>query len=165
MATTYEPIATTTLGSDQASYTFSSIPSTYTDLILVCSARRGIDGAGGAGTLQVNGDSESNYSSTILYGDSGAAYSYRWSNQTAMNGAFAAGDSENAVSIIHFENYANTSTYKTVISRMGWVNTNGRITVGVNLWRSTSAISSITVAAASNIKSGATFTLFGIKAA
>jgi hypothetical protein len=32
MAKTYEPIATTTLGSAAASITFSSIPATYTDL-------------------------------------------------------------------------------------------------------------------------------------
>ena len=37
MATTYEPIATTTLGSAAASITFSSIAGTYTDLRLVLS--------------------------------------------------------------------------------------------------------------------------------
>jgi hypothetical protein len=36
MATaTYEPIATTTLAVTSASITFSSIPSTYTDLVIV----------------------------------------------------------------------------------------------------------------------------------
>ena len=35
MAATYTPIATTTLGSAQSSYTFSSISSAYTDLILI----------------------------------------------------------------------------------------------------------------------------------
>ena len=35
MASTYEKIATTTLGSATASYTFSSISGTYTDLILI----------------------------------------------------------------------------------------------------------------------------------
>jgi len=37
-AQTYEPIANTTFGSTTSSYTFSSIPSTYTDLFLVISA-------------------------------------------------------------------------------------------------------------------------------
>jgi hypothetical protein len=35
MATTYEKIATTTLGTAAATFTFSSIPATYTDLRLV----------------------------------------------------------------------------------------------------------------------------------
>jgi hypothetical protein len=35
MAITYEPIATTTLGSAAASVTFSSISGSYTDLVLV----------------------------------------------------------------------------------------------------------------------------------
>jgi len=35
MPKTYEPIATTTLGSNQTTITFSSIPSTYTDLVIV----------------------------------------------------------------------------------------------------------------------------------
>jgi hypothetical protein len=35
MAKTYEPIATTTLGTAAATVTFSSISGTYTDLVLV----------------------------------------------------------------------------------------------------------------------------------
>jgi len=37
MPTTYEPIATTTLGSATASITFSTISGAYTDLVLVAS--------------------------------------------------------------------------------------------------------------------------------
>ena len=39
MPATYEPIATTTLGSAQATVTFSSIPGTYTDLVLITNSR------------------------------------------------------------------------------------------------------------------------------
>ena len=39
MPATYEPIATTTLGSAATNITFSSIPATYTDLRLVLVAR------------------------------------------------------------------------------------------------------------------------------
>ena len=165
MAGTYDPITSLTLSSAVSSYTFNNIPQTYTDLVLVAIAQRGLSNSGGAGTLTLNGDTGSNYSSTILYGDSGAAYSYRWSNQTVMYGAFAAGDSENNINVISFLNYSNATTYKTVLSRMGWVNTNGRVTAGVNLWRSTAAITSITLSAANNIASGSTFALYGVKAA
>jgi hypothetical protein len=165
MPSTYTPIATTTLGSDTASYTFTSIPSTYTDLIIVASAQRAISGSGGAGTIQVNGDGGSNYSSTLLYNDGATVYSYRWSNQTTMNAAFNAADSSYGVNTIHIMNYANTTTYKTILSRYGWPASNDRVATGVNLWRSTSAITSITLSAASNIKAGSTFTLYGIEAA
>ena len=65
MATTYTPIATTTLGSGQTSVTFSSISGTYTDLILIASASN----TGGATNirLQFNGDTATNYSSTRIY--------------------------------------------------------------------------------------------------
>ena len=164
LPSTLTPIATNTLASATASVTFSSIPQGYTDLVLVAVARRGIDNSGGAGTVQFNSDSGSNYSTTYLYGTSGAALSFRWSNQTSMF-AFAAGDSENAVNILNIMNYANTTTYKTVISRIGWPNTNGRVVSSVNLWRSTSAITSITLGAANNITAGSTFTIYGVKAA
>ena len=162
---TYTPIATTTLGSDAASYTFSSIPSTYTDLLIVARARRGIDNAGGAGTIQINGDSGSNYSSTMLYTDAGTVYSFRWSNETVMNAAFTAADSSYGVNIIQVMNYSNTTTYKTILSRFGWTTTNDRAVAGVNLWRSTAAITSITLSAANNIKANSTFTIYGIAAA
>ena len=37
MPATYEPIASTTLGSDAANVEFTSLSGTYTDLIVVCS--------------------------------------------------------------------------------------------------------------------------------
>ena len=64
MPNTYEPIATNTLGSAASSVTFSSIPSTYTDLIVV------MNYANSTGLADVffrfNGDTGSNYSDTIL---------------------------------------------------------------------------------------------------
>jgi hypothetical protein len=165
MAKTYEPIETQTLVSDTASVTFTAIPQTYTDLILVCAAQRALSGSGGAGTMRVNGDTGSNYSSTLLYTDGSTAYSYRWSNQTSMNAAFSAADSSYGINIIHLMNYSNTTTYKTILARNGWTTTNDRVQAGANLWRSTSAITSITLTAASDIESGSTFTLYGVKTA
>jgi hypothetical protein len=44
MAITYEPIATTTLGSAAADVTFTSISGTYTDLVLVAVTQIGSSG-------------------------------------------------------------------------------------------------------------------------
>ena len=163
MATTYTPIATTTLGSAQASVTFSSISGSYTDLVLVVN--------GQAATsqqiaLQFNSDTGSNYSVTALYGDGTSAASGRTTSQTAMFGAFGwFGNGTQSTSIIQIQNYSNTTTYKTAIGR-GNLSSN-YVHAGVGLWRSTSAITSIYiyVNGGYNWTSGTTFTLYGITAA
>jgi len=156
---TYEPIATQTLGSDAASVTFSSIPSTYTDLVLVSDYR--LNTGDNFLILRFNSDTGSNYSFTNLYGEGTAAASDRSSNQTSARiGFYGSAQSNSIVSIM---NYSNATTYKTAVSRD---NTNTYVVSRVNLWRSTSAINSIVITTASpNITSGSTFTLYGIKAA
>lgn len=170
MAATYEPISTQTLGSDSASVTFSSIPSTYTDLILVGSY-------GGTNTSSVmgfrcNSDSGTNYSGTNLDGTGSTAQSHRSSNTTYGFVTFDIGVSStvgNCISVTHFMNYSNTTTYKTVLSRSSEADasTYPGAEASVSLWRNTSAISTITIALQSsgNIKTGSSFTLYGVKSA
>jgi hypothetical protein len=159
---TYTPIATTTLGSAAASYTFSSIPSTYTDLILITSGN--IATASDRGLqFQVNGDTSGNYSLTYLDGNGSAASSGRGSNE--LNGSVGLSSSASIVAnVAHFMNYSNTTTYKTVLSRGN--NAGARVRAAVNLWRSTSAINSITIFdTAYNLSAGFTATLYGIASA
>ena len=160
---TYFPIATTTLGSSVASYTFTSIPSTYTDLVLICN---GTANAESCYAFQVgNGsvDTGSNYSSTMIYGTGSVAGSDRTSNAT--NGTLGRTSNTITTSYAYFQNYANTSTYKTVLSR-GGIAAQGVVGV-VSMWRSTAAINTIklTIDQGGNIASGTTFTLYGIAAA
>jgi hypothetical protein len=165
MATaTYEPIATYTSTGSVSTYTFSSIPSTYTDIVAVAnfqlSTATGFRG-------RVNGDTGSNYSLTNLGGNGIAASSSRESNVTnwVLGGVptSASTDYDNNI-IIHYMNYANTTTYKTVINRFG--SASKETMANANLWRSTAAINSITLYVASgNFVNGSTFTLYGIKAA
>jgi hypothetical protein len=169
MASTYEAIATNTLGSTTASVTFSSIPATYTDLILVSSI---VTPSGGGNTsaykLQVgNGsvDTGSNYSFTRIYGDGSSAVSDRLSSTTDLAGAFSFGSSTNPNIITQFSNYANTSVNKTTLTRL---NTASAFVVAfVSLWRSTSAINTITISNGilTGFAAGSTFTLYGIKSA
>jgi hypothetical protein len=68
-----------------------------------------------------------------------------------------------SVSILNFQNYSNSTTYKSVLTR---VNNSGFTMAWVNLWRSTAAITSITIYPYSGtFSSGSTFTLYGISAA
>ena len=78
---TYTPIYTTTLASAAASYTFSSIPSTYTDLVI---AATGLTTAGTTLAMRFNGDTATNYSDTYLLGNAGAASSSRDSTKTMI---------------------------------------------------------------------------------
>ncbi len=161
MATTYEPINTQTISSTQTSITFSSIPSTYTDLVLILdtiSASSGDDGR-----LRFNGDTGSNYSSTQIFSN-GTAVSNRNSNQTSMRLFNDLYSTTRSIGIAHIMNYSNTNVSKTVLSRFG----TGNISVGtfVGLWRNTAAITSLSVVhTGSGYASGSTFTLYGIKAA
>lgn len=166
--TTYTPIATTTLSSAAASYTFSSIPSTYTDLVIVGSIRVSKPSDVSAGTLlRFNGDSGSNYSTTLLTGSgtSPAATSRNTSNTYIVYADVAALNttSEYTAVIWNFMNYSNNTTYKTVLGRSNPPDSTRAL---VGLWRSTSAINSITIYGSSyDIAAGTTLTLYGITAA
>ena len=161
MASTYEPIATTTLVSNASDITFSTIPSTYTDLVLVVNGHLTVDDNV---FLQFNGDTGSNYSFTILRGDGSSATSTRSSNVAQMYlGGILTTATGNTISSI--QNYSNSTTYKTVLTRTNGV-TSGATQARVGLWRSTSAITSVKVGALSgNFVAGATFTIYGIKSA
>lgn len=159
---TYTPIATTTLGSATTSVTLSSIPSTYTDLVFIANFSNTTN------TdiyMRVNGDSSSIYSATQLYGNGSSAGSTRFSNTGVWvldPGASGVGTGQ-ANLIVNIQNYANTSVYKTSISRANAASTVTGAIVG--LWRSTAAINSVTLFGDFNFSAGSTFTLYGIQAA
>jgi hypothetical protein len=159
MPSTYEPIATQTLGSAAATVTFSSISGAYTDLVLVVAAT---STTGNPNIyLQYNGDTGSNYSQTVLYGDGSSPGSFRNTNQTKQS----LGDVNTTVgtTITHIMNYSNTTTYKTNLVRNDM---SLYVEALVGLWRSTSAVNSILVGVTtSTFTSGSTFTLYGIKSA
>lgn len=172
MAATYEPIATTTISTPTTSYLFSSIPATYTDLILVQFAR--VSTVNNSSYLNFNGVTTGGISSnTILYGNGNATSpsfaSVRFSNDnrlfTDYYGIPDANTSNFNTVITHIMNYSNTTTYKTILSR-GNNATSGGTDFIVGTWRSTAAINSINIIQPTyNFQSGTTFTLYGIKAA
>jgi hypothetical protein len=162
MAITYEPISTTTLGSAAATVTFSTISGAYTDLILV--AEYTVSG-GGDHLVRFNSDTGSNYSVTVLAGTGSATGSGRSSSQTSYNPNWNSDQPSQRIIITHqIQNYSNSTTYKTLLTRLN--NASSQTVASVGLWRSTSAITSIDLLrSAGNYNSGSTFTLYGIKAA
>lgn len=160
MPSTYEPIATQTLGSAALTVTFSSIPSTYTDLVI---AATGLTTAGTTLAMRFNGDTATNYSETYLLGNAGTASS---GGDTSVNKMYLFNwysDSQ-GTGLINIQNYSNTTTYKTALMRGGQAGYNVWATVG--LWRSTSAINQVALTGdAATFQIGSTFTLYGIAAA
>jgi hypothetical protein len=165
MPATYEPIATTTLGSAASSITFSSIPATYTDIRIILSA---IGAAAGCyPAIQFNGDTGTNYSYTLLRGNGSAAASIQASNSARgfiLNSSADIPTTFPALSTTDIFSYAG-STFKTLLSSgSDDKNGSGEFNAYVNLWRSTSAINRIDlIGHGANFATGTTATLYGIK--
>ena len=166
MATTYEKIATTTLGAGAFDFTLNSIPATYTDLRLV------IVGKGDGGEIYPEGylngvTTGSLYSNTLLQGNGASATSGRNSNANRLNlGAPQYPNNTNFTFItVDLFSYAG-STFKTLLTTVSTdKNGTGGVARTVSLFRSTSAITSITITdggAAVGWATGTTATLYGI---
>jgi hypothetical protein len=168
---TYTPIATTTLGSSQSTVTFNSFAG-YTDLVLVVNARDSRSSDGDGIQLCCNSDtspSGTNYSTTYI--DNGPSSS-RESNARAISFYQIAGNNYASngygTVIINIMNYSNSTTYKTAIGGGGFAP--NYLARSVGLWRSTAAITSLTLYPGFNgssytFSTGSTFTLYGITAA
>jgi hypothetical protein len=158
---TYEAIATNTTTAFAASVTFSSIPQTYTDLVLVC---EGVASGGNAYPyIQFNGDTGTNYSSTQMFADGSTVTSSRRTNDSKIDFVIWLSTGRNNI-ITNVMNYSNSTTFKTFLAKGDNAGQYTQPTVG--LWRNTAAITSLTVHAQyTNFGVGCIFSLYGIKAA
>ena len=155
MPATYDKIAVQTASSN-TSILFSSIPATYTDLVLIVA----IQGSGPQYMgYRFNGDTGSNYSFTTLSADGSTASSSRQTNANGMNtGLLLSSYPYNELQIM---SYANTNVLKSCLSKRG--DTSFGVNIYAGYWGSFSAINSVTVYSP-NPFSG-TLSLYGIKAA
>jgi hypothetical protein len=164
MTSTYEKIATTTLGSSVSTIDFSSITSAYTDLVIIITAKMSND------TdlwIRINNDSGSNYSYTVLRATGTAVTSGRGSNVTAgllADSEGLPGNDNNHIEICQLMNYSNTTTNKTMITRANRANKG--VDAVASLWRSTAAVNQITIlnVGGETFSSGTKATIYGIKA-
>lgn len=165
MPSTYTPIAALNGTGSSSSITFSSIPSTYTDLVLVI--RGATSTSTGNPCLRFNGDTATNYSRTNVGGNGSVAYSDRETSvsRILLIGSVYFNTTHNTSLIVQVQNYSNTSTFKSTLARANKANEGTDANIGT--WRSTAAINSLTIFTASgnNISSDSTFVLYGIKAA
>lgn len=158
---TYKALATITLGSSASTVTFSSIPATYRDLILVVQHKV----TGGAETdVQFNADTGNNYSTVTLRG--GADSSIYSANYTA-NGikpqnAVGGATSTNDFFQLDIMDYSATDKHKISLLR----SINGSTSFVQNQavrWANTAAITSVKcTASGASYASGSTFSLYGV---
>ena len=169
MTATYDPIATTTVSSTANTIVFSSIPNTFTDVRLV------LVGTGSTAGLNVyyrfNGDTASNYSSTHLWGDGASAGSGRATSQPYIFGNYAGNLSTTIPTMWTMDlfSYGGSTNKTALLTGSQDLNGSGNVTRDVGLWRSTAAVTSITIWVgstnlANGFAAGTTATLYGIKA-
>ena len=165
MADTFVKIATVTVGSGGASsIDFTSIPSTYTDLVIKLSAR---DTSSNTNyNLIFNNDSSAIYDTLRLYGNGSSVFSDKFTNQNAgyigweTQSTYTANTFSN--NEVYIPNYAGSS-YKSV-SNDGVSENNATAaqqTFQSVLWGSTAAINRITIS--QTMAEHTTATLYGIK--
>ena len=167
MATTYTLISSNTLGSSVASVTFSSIPSTYTDLILYYSVRTarvaGIDLL----RIRINTDTTANnFKYMRLSSDASTA-----SSDSGINLVGYADDTSNTTNTfssgeIYIPSY-NSSSNKPYNAYGATENntTTAYMAMFGNLWLGTSAINQIIISSdnTQNLLANSSFHLYGIK--
>lgn len=171
MANTFIKISTITVGSGgAASIDFTSIPATYTDLLIKVSGRS----TSGGGDLGVtfNGSGGTAYSSQILYGSGSGAASTSQTGQAAHSWAggpinpSTSGASIFANSEIYIPNYTSANYKSSSTDGVAEDNATGAYSFLVaSLWASTSAINQVTLTPSSsgNFVQYSSATLYGIK--
>lgn len=164
MAYTYELISTYTVPSATSSVTMSSIPATYTDLVIVGNYTV-VNGGGVGFSCRFNSDSGSNYEFEGFYGSGTGSNTFNKATAYTMTYLAIADNAQRTTTVAFVNNYANSATYRTVLAHSGNAIFNSGYTGNWN--NVSSAIDSVTFVCdgGSNISSGSKFTLYGIKKA
>lgn len=168
MANTYVLISSNTVGvGGAASVTFSSIPSTYTDLQIVASAR-GTNTAAYQYALITFNSSTSGYSYKILEGNGAAGSSFGSASDTSLQANIGTGSTATASVFGNFSlyipNYAGSSNKSASVDTVGENNaTTAYMALEAGLLANTAAITSITLTGSTfPFVQYSTFYLYGI---
>lgn len=166
MALTYTNIATTTLTGSQATVTFSSIPATYTDLLVRISARS-VRGLQQDDCQMYFNASNSNNNAGVFYslGNNNAAYSSfpHWTAQPANN----SGSNIFSSAEFYIHSYSSSGKFRPVGSIGTAPNNTSTVTYawqsfGGGVWMQTTVINSVSVFAGDQFAAGTVISLYGI---
>lgn len=163
---TYTAISTTTVGAGGATdITFSSIPSSYTNLVVKLSVRDATASPGTWIKLTFNGNTSS-YSNKYMEGNgssiSSGTAAAEWAGTSTSNTATANTFSNIEIYIPGYTSSKNKSWYTSSYSDNNA--TTAYTGIGAGLWANSSAITSIKLAPnnGSNFSQYSTATLYGI---
>lgn len=162
MPFTYEPIATTTLGSAATTIDFSSIAGSFTDLRIVLV---GVQNQTGSGGIRYNSDTGSNYSVTYIDGNGATASSTRFTSTTSITAFYSGSITTRVLREIDIFSYAGSTNKTCLISESSDINGGGGYVIRrVGLWSNTAAITSISLICGGGGQwtAGTTATLYGI---
>jgi len=142
MPSTYTPIATTTLsGSPVTNVTFSSIPQTYTDLVLVSNIIYSANGGDYISLRFNNNSTNGTYAITRLTAN-GSTVSADGGTDNKMP-FYSSSTTQYVPFVAHINNYSNTTTFKTALVRLS--NAGASVALGVGSFASTAAITQLDV--------------------
>ena len=154
---TYDLIARSTLSSATSSVTFSGIPSTYRDLVVVVAAN--------GGTVEVNFNLRFNGNTSLIYsfaniaGNTGTPSILLNAIQGRLPATQVVSTGVVGTFIAHILDYTQAKN-KTTISTGGQLS---NVDATVGMWPSTSAITEVTILTTTNsYNTNATFYLYGI---
>jgi len=165
-------ISETVTSGSQSSVTFSSIPGTYRDLLVVVTGRSTVSALNADVAIRFNGDTGSNYDHILQAQNNtgvagGAAVTQTFGRMGWLVGATGPANLRSSGKITIYD-YASTTFYKQWSSEEQYLRqgtTAGSVFAGsyVGDWRSTAAITSITVFPDSgNFVDGTVATLYGV---
>jgi hypothetical protein len=172
MPTTYKAIATVTVGSGGASsIAFSSIPDTYTDLLVKISARTNVSNWNDNSIVRFNGDTGTNYSNRRLNAEGSTVstssntsqdgfYYFNFDGSTATSNTFCNNK-------MYIPNYTSSNQKSFSVDRAIENNssTENLVAIIAGIWTGTAAITSISIAPyyGTLFVQHSTATLYGIK--
>lgn len=154
MANTYTLISSYTASGSPTSFSFNSIPSTYTDLKLVMSLRGSRAAFYSNISVLVNGSSSAIYNYKWLYDSSGSVTNFSYAGDTELgqyvNGANSSGNLFGSLEM-YFANY-NSANYKalTVDNIVMDANSSRFMVMESESAQTTSAITSLTINGSGN---------------
>jgi hypothetical protein len=166
---TYKLIETKSLASAQASIVFSSIPQTYTDLMLVFSMRGDVASTYVSTAIRFNSDSGSNYTNRLLYGEGSGGGFPALATTTQIQWVYSNGTTSTANTFgnaqVYIPNYTNSTSKVVLMDSVSENNATESIqALTYSYWNGTAAITtlSLTTQAGTNLLTGSTASLYGI---